>query len=46
MGWDVSGSLERREAIGFKAELEKAYGPVEVIPYHDLDLARPELKKK
>jgi zinc protease len=33
-------------AAGFKADLEKAYGPVEVIPYHDLDLARPELKKK
>jgi zinc protease len=33
-------------ASGFKADLEKTYGPVEVIPYHDLDLARPELRKK
>jgi zinc protease len=32
-------------AAGFRAGLEKAYGPVEVIPYHDLDLARPELRK-
>lgn len=33
-------------ASAFKADLEKAYGPVEVIPYKDVDLLRPDLRKK
>jgi zinc protease len=32
-------------AAVFKAGLEKAFGPVEVIPYHDVDLLRPDLRK-
>jgi zinc protease len=33
------------KADAFKAGLEKAYGPVEVIPYSDVDLLRPDLRK-
>jgi len=32
-------------AAAFKADLEKAYGPVEVIPYKDVDLLRADLRK-
>jgi zinc protease len=32
-------------ASGFKAALEKEYGPVEVIPYQDVDLLRSDLRK-
>jgi zinc protease len=32
-------------AAAFKAGLEKAFGPVEVIPYRDVDLLRPDLRK-
>jgi zinc protease len=32
-------------AAAFKADLEKAYGPVEVIPYKEVDLLRPDLRK-
>jgi zinc protease len=33
-------------AAAFKADLEKKYGAVEVIPYRELDLLRPDLRKK
>jgi zinc protease len=33
-------------AAAFKADLEKAYGPVEVIPYKEVDLLRADLRKK
>jgi zinc protease len=32
-------------AAAFKADLEKAYGPVEVIPYQEVDLLRADLRK-
>jgi len=32
-------------AAAFKADLEKAYGPVEVIPYKEVDLLRMDLRK-
>jgi zinc protease len=32
-------------AAAFKASLEKTYGTVEVIPYRDVDLLRPDLRK-
>jgi zinc protease len=32
-------------AAAFRAGLEKAFGPVEVIPYRDVDLLRPDLRR-
>jgi len=32
-------------AAAFKADLEKVYGPVEVIPYKEVDLLRADLRK-
>ena len=32
-------------AAAFKADLEKAYGPVEVIPYKEVDLLRADLRR-